>query len=539
MVIKNDLLLRAAKGENVERVPVWMMRQAGRILKEYRAVRESAGNFINLVKKHRIPFHEKAHGQLFCDNKASDIVAMLLACCEQAKVTLRLNTSLSRVAKDAGDFVKSVTVDPTVTLYKQANIGAANNQGVSPEAAKNQAKFLDSQVKEGKITQQEADKRKAKNQVKADINIKAVQTEEKKQGVKRDQDAGVMALLDTAGNLSGVGAAVKGGVKLGAEAGKSLLGKRTAQTVADEPVDAMKSIEAPQSRSSAYQPSEKPLIPKQEAVEKLKATGYTTDESLAILEDALPEKGLSMPGSPKNIKLNDASIQKAAADFDEINTPSTATSMPTVEQPTVPIAQVATPEGTTLKPLASMDGAAEQGVSKLAKSTLDSAIYDKIIKKTEAGIGDTPTYNKANMEQQAQYAVELIKGNPQEAIDIAMGRKAAPEHILQQMVFNAVEDHARRIGGEKGGKLLLNLHSKSNQSTNLTRMGQEIRAARERDPHSPVTMMDEVKLARAEAAKKRGKDISKTAREDAAVIKKATPKVKKEDWDSFIKSIEC
>lgn len=50
MIIKNDLLLRAAKGENVERVPVWMMRQAGRILKEYRAVRESAGNFINLVK---------------------------------------------------------------------------------------------------------------------------------------------------------------------------------------------------------------------------------------------------------------------------------------------------------------------------------------------------------------------------------------------------------------------------------------------------------------------------------------------------------
>ena len=50
MILKNDLLLRAAKGENVERVPVWMMRQAGRILKEYRAVRESAGNFINLVK---------------------------------------------------------------------------------------------------------------------------------------------------------------------------------------------------------------------------------------------------------------------------------------------------------------------------------------------------------------------------------------------------------------------------------------------------------------------------------------------------------
>jgi uroporphyrinogen decarboxylase len=50
MKLNNDLLLRAAKGEVVERVPVWTMRQAGRILKEYREVRESAGNFINLVK---------------------------------------------------------------------------------------------------------------------------------------------------------------------------------------------------------------------------------------------------------------------------------------------------------------------------------------------------------------------------------------------------------------------------------------------------------------------------------------------------------
>ncbi|MDI9879427.1 uroporphyrinogen decarboxylase [Flectobacillus longus] len=47
--LQNDLILRAARGQQVERVPVWMMRQAGRILAEYRAVREKAGSFIQLA----------------------------------------------------------------------------------------------------------------------------------------------------------------------------------------------------------------------------------------------------------------------------------------------------------------------------------------------------------------------------------------------------------------------------------------------------------------------------------------------------------
>lgn len=39
-MLKNDLFLRALKGENVERPPVWMMRQAGRYLPEFRALRD-------------------------------------------------------------------------------------------------------------------------------------------------------------------------------------------------------------------------------------------------------------------------------------------------------------------------------------------------------------------------------------------------------------------------------------------------------------------------------------------------------------------
>lgn len=48
-MLKNDLFLRAARGEQTERTPVWLMRQAGRILPEYRAVRNSLSGFIELV----------------------------------------------------------------------------------------------------------------------------------------------------------------------------------------------------------------------------------------------------------------------------------------------------------------------------------------------------------------------------------------------------------------------------------------------------------------------------------------------------------
>lgn len=50
MELQNDLILRAAKGEAIDRYPVWLMRQAGRILPEYRALRNALSGFKELVE---------------------------------------------------------------------------------------------------------------------------------------------------------------------------------------------------------------------------------------------------------------------------------------------------------------------------------------------------------------------------------------------------------------------------------------------------------------------------------------------------------
>jgi len=49
--VKNDLFLRAINGESVERPPVWLMRQAGRILPQYRAIRGSLSGFKELLAR--------------------------------------------------------------------------------------------------------------------------------------------------------------------------------------------------------------------------------------------------------------------------------------------------------------------------------------------------------------------------------------------------------------------------------------------------------------------------------------------------------
>ncbi len=66
--------------------------------------RYTPDDFLELVRKHDIPFHEKTLGQLFCDHSANDILDMLLKECEWAGVTLFLNAQVAEVRRET-DFL--------------------------------------------------------------------------------------------------------------------------------------------------------------------------------------------------------------------------------------------------------------------------------------------------------------------------------------------------------------------------------------------------------------------------------------------------
>jgi predicted Rossmann fold flavoprotein len=69
--------------------------------------RYTPADFIALVEKQRIPYHEKHKGQLFCDGSAREIVSMLLGDCERAHVEVLTNAAVHEVTRTTGFTVKT------------------------------------------------------------------------------------------------------------------------------------------------------------------------------------------------------------------------------------------------------------------------------------------------------------------------------------------------------------------------------------------------------------------------------------------------
>ena len=67
--------------------------------------RYRSSDFIELVERHGIEYHERDHGQLFCNDSAKEIVTMLMTECEWAGAKVQLRTEISKIVKlDSGLF---------------------------------------------------------------------------------------------------------------------------------------------------------------------------------------------------------------------------------------------------------------------------------------------------------------------------------------------------------------------------------------------------------------------------------------------------
>lgn len=66
-------------------------------------------DFIALVERYNIPYHEKTLGQLFCDRSAKDIISMLLSECDKGSVTLQAETNITKIDKEDDLFTLTTT----------------------------------------------------------------------------------------------------------------------------------------------------------------------------------------------------------------------------------------------------------------------------------------------------------------------------------------------------------------------------------------------------------------------------------------------
>src|ERR1700719_3502183 len=73
--------------------------------------RYTPSDFIALVERHRIPYHEKTLGQLFCDRSARDILAMLEQECSSAGVAIFLNSKVREVGRNTEFVVNTVNAE--------------------------------------------------------------------------------------------------------------------------------------------------------------------------------------------------------------------------------------------------------------------------------------------------------------------------------------------------------------------------------------------------------------------------------------------
>jgi hypothetical protein len=215
------------------------------------------------------------------------------------------------------------------------------------------------------------------------------------------------------------------------------------------------------------------------------------------------------------------------------------TDIPTIEK----LPKTAPPETVVGKALGDMPGAKawapaipEKPIGDTVSGNARRIEQNAIEKKLTAKFNDLPEYKSIDMKDQAKQALDLVTNDRQKAIDIIEG-KANPEGNLKaQSVHQALEE----IATKEGDVSLLEKLAKSHINTELSESAQRLRIAAERDPHSAVEAIRQVKESRVKMAEKRARTtIAKETENIRKGVKAKTPVASKQDWASFIQELQC
>jgi predicted Rossmann fold flavoprotein len=92
--------------------------------------RYTPADFIALVEKHRIPYHEKTLGQMFCDRSARDILEMLEQECREAGVSILLNAKIHQVARTTEFVVRTAVPNENAEFRAPALVVATGGLSI-------------------------------------------------------------------------------------------------------------------------------------------------------------------------------------------------------------------------------------------------------------------------------------------------------------------------------------------------------------------------------------------------------------------------
>lgn len=119
-MLKNDLLLRALLRQPTDRTPVWMMRQAGRYLPEYRATRERAGSFLKLCMTPELACEVTLQPLARYPLDAAILFSDILTIPQALGLGLQFETGegpkIERPVRSAADVARLAVPDPTREL---------------------------------------------------------------------------------------------------------------------------------------------------------------------------------------------------------------------------------------------------------------------------------------------------------------------------------------------------------------------------------------------------------------------------------------